>query len=163
MLNNDLRQGFIFGLNSGVITTSGLISGLVQTKVSKIIIMISVISLAISDSVSEGYGLFLSKKAEDVKDFSNGPYYALISLLLTKFFVVMSFLIPMLFTNNIKIYKNLSWVIGWSLLLIIILDINLSILRNESFIYYFIPHIFILFFVIFLSKYIGNLVNHYTK
>ena len=115
MLNDDLRQGFIFGLNSGVITTAGLISGLVQTKVSKIIIMISVISLAISDSVSEGYGLFLSKKAENIKDFSNGPYHALISLLLTKFFVVMSFLIPMFFTNNIKIYKNLSWVIGWSL------------------------------------------------
>ena len=87
-MSNDLRQGFIFGLNSGVITTAGLISGLVQTNVSKIIIMISVISLAISDSVSEGYGLFLSKKAEDIKDFSNGPYYALISLLLTKFFVV---------------------------------------------------------------------------
>ena len=142
-MSNDLRQGFIFGLNSGIITTAGLIAGLVQAKVSRVIIMISVLSLALSDSISEGYGMFLSKKAEDIKDFSNGPYYALISLLLTKFFVVMSFLIPMLFTNNIKIYKNLSWIICWSILLIVILDINLSILRKESFMYFFIPHIFI--------------------
>ena len=70
-MNNDLRQGFIFGLNSGIITTAGLISGLVQAKVSKVIIMISVLSLALSDSISEAYGMFLSKKAEDVKDFSN--------------------------------------------------------------------------------------------
>ena len=162
MLNDDLRQGFIFGLNSGIITTAGLISGLVQAKVSKIIIMISVLSLAISDSVSEGYGMFLSKKAENVKDFSNGPYYSLISLLSTKFIVVLSFLIPMLFTNNISFYKNLSWVIGWGLLLIIILDINLSILRKESFFYFFVPHILILFSVVFVSKYIGNLVNYYS-
>ena len=161
-MNDDLRQGFIFGLNSGIITTAGLISGLVQAKISKIIIMISVLSLAISDSVSEGYGMFLSKKAENVKDFSNGPYYSLISLLSTKFFVVLSFLIPMLFTNNIKLYKNLSWVIIWSLLLIIILDINLSILRKESFFYFFVPHILILFFVVFVSKYFGSLVNYYS-
>jgi hypothetical protein len=162
-MSNDLRQGFIFGLNSGVITTAGLIAGLVQAKVSRVIIMISVLSLALSDSISEGYGMFLSKKAEDIKDFSNGPYYALISLLLTKFFVVMSFLIPMLFTNNIKIYKNLSWIICWSILLIVILDINLSILRKESFMYFFIPHIFILLFVIFVSKNIGKYVEYYTK
>jgi vacuolar iron transporter family protein len=162
-MSNDLRQGFIFGLNSGIITTAGLIAGLVQANVSKIIIIISVISLAISDSVSEGYGMFLSKKAEDIKDFSNGPYYALISLLLTKFFVVMSFLIPMLFTNNIKIYKNLSWIICWSIFLIVILDINLSILRKESFMYFFIPHIVILLFVIFVSKNIGKYVEYYTK
>lgn len=162
-MNDDLRQGFIFGLNSGIITTAGLIAGLVQAKVSKVIIMISLLSLALSDSISEGYGMFLSKKAEDVKDFSNGPYLSLISLLLTKFFVVMSFLIPMIFTNNIKIYKNLSWIICWSIFLIVILDINLSILRQESFMYYFIPHIFILLFVIFVSKNIGKYVKYFTK
>ena len=162
-MNDNLRQGFIFGLNSGIITTAGLISGLVQAKVSKVIIMISVLSLALSDSISEAYGMFLSKKAKDVKDFSNGPYYALISLLLTKFFVVISFLIPLIFTNDIKFYKNLSWVVCWSIFLIVILDINLSILRNESFMYYFIPHIVILLFVIFVSKNIGKYVKYYTK
>jgi len=69
----------------------------------------------------------------------------------------------MLFTNNIKIYKNLSWIICWSILLIVILDINLSILRKESFMYFFIPHIFILLFVIFVSKNIGKYVEYYTK
>ena len=47
MLNKDIIQGLFFGLNSGVITTVGLISGLMQTKITKIILIISVISLAI--------------------------------------------------------------------------------------------------------------------
>ena len=62
-LIDDLRQGCFFGLNSGVITTSGLISGLIQTNINYKILVISVISLAISDSFSESYGLYLSKKA----------------------------------------------------------------------------------------------------
>ena len=63
-LIDDIRQGFFFGLNSGVITTSGLIAGLVQTNIDYKILIVSVISLAISDSFSESYGLYLSKKAE---------------------------------------------------------------------------------------------------
>ena len=42
---DDIRQGLFFGLNSGVITTTGLISGLVQTKISYNLLIISIISL----------------------------------------------------------------------------------------------------------------------
>ena len=69
---DDIRQGLFFGLNAGVITTTGLISGLVQTKISYNLLIISIISLAISDSASEAYGLYLSKKAEDIKDYCCG-------------------------------------------------------------------------------------------
>ena len=82
---DDLRQGFFFGLNSGIITTCGLITGLVQTNINHKILIISVLSLAISDSFSESYGLYLSKKAENIKDLTRGPIYSLIALFLTKF------------------------------------------------------------------------------
>ena len=35
MLNKHIIQGLFFGLNSGVITTVGLISGLMQTKITR--------------------------------------------------------------------------------------------------------------------------------
>ena len=104
-LMNDLRQGFFFGLNSGVLTTSGLISGLIQTNINYKILIISVISLAISDSFSEAYGLFLSKKAEDIKDITKGPLLSMMSLFTTKFVIVMSFLIPLLFSKSLKVFK----------------------------------------------------------
>lgn len=155
-LLDDLRQGFFFGLNSGVITTCGLISGLIQTDINHKILIISVLSLAISDSFSESYGLYLSKKAEDIKDFTSGPLFSLISLFLTKFIIVISFLLPLLFTKSLKIYKNLSWVIGWSVLLLIILDYNLCKMRNENFWKYIIPHLIVLFIVIYSTKFFGK-------
>ena len=164
MLNNELkddfRQGFFFGLNAGVLTTSGLITGLIQTNISYKILIISVLSLAISDSFSESYGLYLSKKAENITDFTKGPLISLISLFCTKFIIVISFLLPLLFTRNLKIFKNLYWVLGWSILLLTILDYNLCKMRNESFLEYFIPHIFVLFMVVYSTKYFGNMLNN---
>ena len=151
-LIDDLRQGCFFGLNSGVITTSGLISGLIQTNINYKILVISVISLAISDSFSESYGLYLSKKAEDIEDNSAGPLISFFSLLTTKFLIVISFLIPLLFTKNLSCYKNLYWVIMWSVLILFILDYNLSIMRDENFFIYFIPHLVVLFTVIYSAK-----------
>lgn len=154
-----LRQGFVFGANSGIITTTGVITGLVQTNISRLFLIVSVISLAISDSISEGYGMYLSKKAQNITDNSNGPLYALISLMVIKFLVVISFLIPLLFTKDLKVYKNMSWVLCWAIFLLIILDYQLSIMRNESILSYIIPHIGVLLFVIFLTKYFGNMID----
>ena len=57
----DLRQGIIFGINSGVITTAGVLAGLVQTSISPLIVIVTIVSLAISDGLAESYGLFISK------------------------------------------------------------------------------------------------------
>ena len=154
-----LRQGFVFGANSGILTTTGVITGLIQTNISRLFLIVSVISLAISDSISEGYGMYLSKKAQNITDNSNGPLFALIGLMVIKFFVVISFLIPLLFTKDLKVFKNMTWVLGWGVFLLFILDYQLCVMRNESFWSYFIPHIGVLLFVIFLTKYFGNLIN----
>ena len=158
-LIDDLRQGFFFGMNSGVITTSGLISGLIQTSITKNILIVSVLSLAISDSFSESYGLYLSKKAEDIKDITKGPLLSSISLFVMKFLIVVSFLIPLLFTTNVKIYKNLFWILGWGILLLLILDYYLSIIRNENFWTFFIPHLVVLFLVVFSTRFFGGLLQ----
>jgi len=156
---DDVKQGIFFGVNSGIITTAGLISGLVQTNISYIFLIVSILSLAISDSISEGYSLYLSKKALNERDDANGPLVAMISLMLVKFVVVISFLIPLIFTKDLRIYKNMIWVGGWSIFLLIILDYQLSVIRNESFFSYFIPHIGVLAFVIILTKYFGNITK----
>jgi len=160
-MNTSLRQGIFFGTNSGILTTVGLITGLVQTNITKIYLIISVISLAIADSISESYGMYISKKAEKINDDSQNPIYALIGLLIMKFVVVTSFLIPLLFSNNLEYFKNLYWIVGWSLLLLFIVDYNISILRKESFTSYFVPHIIILFIVIYLTRFFGRLIAKY--
>ena len=44
MDNSDYRQGIFFGVNSGLITTTGLLAGIAQTTNNPIIIIISKIS-----------------------------------------------------------------------------------------------------------------------
>ena len=158
-MNSSFRQGVFFGANSGVLTTAGLIAGLVQTNITKNYIIVSIISLAIADSMSEAYGMYISKKAENIKDDSKNPLYALVGLLVVKFSIVISFLIPFIFSNDLTYFKNLYWIIGWSLFLISIVDYNISSLREESVISYLIPHIVVLFSVIYLTRYFGKMIE----
>lgn len=160
-MNSSLRQGMFFGANSGIITTVGLITGLVQTKISKNYLIISIISLAIADSISEAYGMYISKKAENTEDDSQNPFFALIGLLIMKFLIVISFLIPFAFSDSLKYYKNLYWIVGWSLFLISLVDYNISELRDESLLGYLIPHTMILFLVIYLTQFFGRLIETY--
>ena len=157
------RQGIFFGLNSGVITTTGLLAGISQTTTNPAFIVISIISLALSDSVSEAFGLFLSKKAEKTKDDGSAPTEASTALFFVKAIVVLSFLLPLLFTKSLKIFKNLLWPIGWSLFLLFILDFFLASIRKENINDYFLPHIVIVLFVVITTKIFGILINKVQK
>lgn len=161
--DKDIRQGFFFGINSGIITTAGLITGLSQSVSNPIYIIISVLSVAISDGLGEAYGIYLSKKARNVNDVSNGPILSFSSLLISKILIVSLFLLPLLFDWNIKYFQNLYWTIIYSSIILLILDYKLSKLRDEKMIEYIVPHFVILFLVILATKYIGIFLSKYIN
>ena len=163
LIPNSLRQGLFFGLNSGVLTTLGVICGLVQADISKYILIISVLSLAIADSTSEAYGLYVSKKAEIVDDHSNNPLLSSISLYVMKFVIVASFLLPLLFTNNLWLYKSMIWPITWGATLLLFLDFNLSTIRKENILNYLVPHVVLVFLIVVSTKYFGRRINKLSK
>ena len=157
--NNDTRQGIFFGINSGVLTTVGVIAGISQTTSNPMLIVVSVLSLAISDCVGEAYGMYLSKKAEKINDNNSGPVVAMISMFFAKFLTVICFLIPLLFAWNIKYYKNLMWPVLYSIIMLTIIDIRLSKLRGEDVKKYFASHALLLFIVVISTKYIGQILS----
>ena len=163
LIPDSLRQGLFFGLNSGVLTTLGVICGLVQADISKYILIISVLSLAIADSTSEAYGLYVSKKAEIVDDHSNNPLLSSISLYVMKFVIVASFLLPLLFTNNLWLYKSMIWPITWGAILLLFLDFNLSTIRKENILNYLVPHVVLVFLIVVSTKYFGRRINKLSK
>ena len=160
-MGNDSRQGVFFGINSGIITTVGLIAGISQTTTNPMFIVISVLSIAISDGIGEAYGIFLSKKAEHTDDNSEGPLLSLISLFLAKFLTVVFFLFPLLFSWNLKYFKNLVWPLIWSLIMLTLIDIKLSKMRKEPIYKFVVPHYILLLVVLVITKYIGILLNKY--
>lgn len=162
IINKDARQGVFFGINSGIITTVGLIAGISQTTTNPLFIVISVLSIAISDGVGEAYGIFLSKKAENTNDNSYGPMISLVSLFLAKFITVVLFLFPLLFYWNLKYYKNLVWPLLWSIFMLTIIDYKLSKMRDEKIHKFLIPHYILLAIVVIITKYIGILLKQYN-
>ena len=158
-----VRQGVFFGLNAGVITTTGVLAGIAQTTTNPLLIIVSVVSLAISDGASEAFSLFISKKAEKTTDKTEEPFNASITLLLTKAIIVLSFLIPLLFTKSLKYFKNLVWPIGWSFFLLFILDLMLSKMRNEPLTDYLIPHIIVVGLVLASTKIFGSFIDKLQK
>ena len=78
LINWWFKTKILFGLNSGVITTAGLITGLIQTEISYKILIISILSLAISDSFSESYGFIYPKKRKILVIFTKGPLLSLV-------------------------------------------------------------------------------------
>jgi VIT1/CCC1 family predicted Fe2+/Mn2+ transporter len=157
--NNDTRQGIFFGINSGVLTTVGVIAGISQTTTNPMIVVVSVLSLAISDCVGESYGMYLSKKAEKVNETNSGPVVAMISMFIAKFLTVICFLIPLLFVWNIKYYKNLMWPVLYAVIMLTIIDIRLSKLRGEDVKKYFATHGLLLFVVVISTKHIGQILS----
>ena len=154
----DLRQGIIFGVNSGVITTAGVIAGLVQTPISPLIVIVTIVSLAISDGIAESYGLFISKKVEEPDDKSQGPVKSLLGLLLTKMAIVLSFLIPLLFSRKLGYFKNMLWPILWGGLILTLLDYYASHLRQEKIMPYLVKHYILLAITLLLNIFFGKMI-----
>ena len=161
-VNSALRQGMFFGINSGVITTTGVIAGLSQATINPYIIIITIISLALSDGFGESYGLYISKKAEKPSDDSNNPLLSLSGLLLMKVSVGLSFLIPFMFSMSTKYFKNLVWPFTWGIFLLTIMDYRLSKLRDEPIYTYLIPHYVIIIFVVLITKFFGQVLSKHS-
>jgi len=159
MISSSLRQGLFFGSNSGVITTTGLLAGVSQSTNNPLVIIISLVSLAISDSISEAYSLYISKKAENPGDSSNGPLISFGGVILTKMSIVLSFMLPFIFSRNLKYYKNLVWPLSWSILLLIVVDYKLIQLRDEKILDYLIPQILLILLVVLSTKFLGNYIS----
>jgi hypothetical protein len=156
-LDDDLRQGLFYGVNSGVLTTMGVLGGLSQVTSSFRVIIIAILSLGLSDGLSEGHSLWFSKKAKNTLDDSNKPLKAGIGLITAKMLVTLSFLIPLLFVKDLTIYKNMSFPIIWSVILLLTIDTQLIKLRTkENVIDYLIPQVVIIILLIGMTLLFNN-------
>ena len=157
MLDRDTRQGLFYGVNSGVLTTMGVLGGLSQVTSSFRVIIVAIVSLGLSDGLSEGHSLWFSKKARDTNDISNNPLKAGMGLIITKILVTLSYLIPLLFVKDLKIYKNMSFPIIWSILLLLLIDTQLIKLREkDNLMNYLVPQVIIIVLLVLMTILFNN-------
>jgi VIT1/CCC1 family predicted Fe2+/Mn2+ transporter len=156
MISDSLRQGLFFGFNSGIITSLGVLAGLSGVVNSPKIIIVALISLAISDGLSEAYSLYFSIKSKRETNDDTKAVNALKGVVLSKIAVTLSFLLPLLFVKDLKIYKNMSFPIIWGTILLLFIDFNLIKDKDEQIQKYLIPQVFIIVFLIIFGKIFEN-------
>lgn len=152
MVSDSLRQGLFFGFNSGIITSLGVLAGLSGVVNSPKIIIVTLISLALSDGLSEAYSLYFSIKSKKDTKNDTKAIKALKGVVLSKVAVTLSFLLPLLFVKDLKMYKNMSFPIIWGAILLLFIDFNLIKDKDEQIQKYLIPQVFIIVFLILFGK-----------
>ena len=156
MISDSLRQGLFFGFNSGIITSLGVLAGLSGVVNSPKIIIVTLMSLALSDGLSEAYSLYFSIKSKKETKDDTKAVNALKGVVLSKIAVTLSFLLPLLFVKDLKMYKNMSFPIIWGAVLLLFIDFNLIKDKDEQIQKYLIPQVGIILLLILFGKIFKN-------
>lgn len=118
-----------FGITSGVMTTIGLLAGMNSATGAKLPIVASIAVIACADSLSDSFGMFMSKLGERGTSKIKAFRFAL-GTLAGKFFFPLTFLLPIMLFDSLSLSV---WVdIAWGLLVLSILTIEQAIVKEES-------------------------------
>lgn len=146
---------FAFGISSGVLTTLGVMVGLMGATSSRLAVIGGILSIAIADSLSDAIGVYSLKKAErgttQKQAIKSGT-----NVFLGKIIFTSSFLMPfLLFSLITAIIVN----IVWGILLIAFLNLLIAIAQEENIPKTIAKNTLIAIGIVILSYLVGLLIN----
>lgn len=154
-MNNSLRSGIGFGVTSAIITTLGLMMGLLTSTESKLAVLGGVITIALADALSDAMGMHISQ--EYSKHTTKNVWLATFSTFGTKLFVGLTFIIAIIFLPlSIAAIVN----VAWGVLLLCIFNYFVARADNENPIRVIFEHLTIMIIVLVITFYLGKLINY---
>lgn len=98
-----------FGITSGILTTVGLLTGINSATSSRLAVISSIAVIAMADSMSDAYGMYMSKISERGNSRKAAMRYAL-GTLAGKFFFPFTFILPVIvFPLSLGVWIDLAW------------------------------------------------------
>jgi len=154
-MKHSLEVGFSFGLTSGIITTLGLLIGLNSSTSSKIVVIGGILTIAIADAFSDALGIHISEESEN-KHTSREIWESTFSTFFCKFFIALSFLIPvLLFELRTAVLISAIW--G----LLLLSGLSFKIAQNQKVKTWRVvaEHLIIAVVVIIAAHYVGHWIS----
>ncbi|HEX08391.1 MAG TPA: hypothetical protein ENG38_01110 [Thermoplasmatales archaeon] len=154
-MKHSLEVGFSFGLTSGIITTLGLLIGLNSSTSSKIVVIGGILTIAIADAFSDALGIHISEESEN-KHTSREIWESTFSTFFCKFFIALSFLIPvLLFELGTAVLISAIW--G----LLLLSGLSFKIAQNQKVKTWRVvaEHLIIAVVVIIAAHYVGHWIS----
>lgn len=150
------KVGFGFGLASAVITTLGLMVGLLTSTGSKLAIIGGILMIAISDSFSDALGIHIAKESEG--NFTKTEVWqATIFTFLFKMIFAASFLIPVIF---LPLYPAIYLSLVWGAIVLIFQSYKLSKDNGSKATMVIFEHLLIATVVVVITFYAGTLISN---
>lgn len=154
-MKRSIRKGLGFGLNSGVITTLGMMVGLHASTRSKLAVIGGIIAIAIADAFSDAVGIHISEEAEH-RHTEREIWEATLSTLASKFFIALTFVVPVL---AFELHLAIAVSIGWGLGLVMIFSYYLAVAQGVRPSRVLLEHVTIVVIVIIITHYVGKWVG----
>jgi VIT1/CCC1 family predicted Fe2+/Mn2+ transporter len=154
-MKHSVRKGFSFGLASGIITTLGLIVGLDSSTHSSVVVITGILIIAITDALSDAMGIHMSEESE-AQHSKKEIWEATVMTFISKFFVALSFLIPVLL---FQLETAIAICIVWGLALIVVFSYFMAKKGNERAYMVIIEHLTIAIIVVVLTYFVGGVIR----
>jgi vacuolar iron transporter family protein len=152
-----IMTGVFFGTGSGVITTLGLIVGLFAGTESLAAVMGGILVIAVSDSMSDAFGIHLSEEARP-DSTSRSVWLATMATFLTKFLMASTFVLPLLL---LPLQQAVIACLIWGAIVLTALSIFIARQQGEPALPVVAEHLGIASLVMILSWLVGMGVNHW--
>lgn len=151
-MRQSVTTGVSFGLTSGVITTLGLIVGLHSGTHLALAVVGGVLTIAIADAMSDALGIHVAEESRGDRS-PRQIWHATIATFLTKFFMALTFLVPLLL---LPLTKAIVASVAWGFLVIFVLSYRLARLQGVAAWKVVGEHLLIAAVVVALSHLVGD-------
>ncbi len=153
-MKHSIKAGVGFGVTSGIITTLGLIMGLASGTQSKAVVIAGIVTVAVADSLSDSLGIHVSEESKNSR--KKHTWTSAISATLSKFSVVMSFLVPLLL---LEFFWAIAVSILWGSVMLGVFSYYMAVENNDTPWKVVGEHLLIAAIVVVITHYAGQLVN----
>lgn len=154
-IKKSLKTGFNFGSTSGIITTLGLMVGLNASTHSKTAVISGILTIAITDALSDAFGMHISEESEG-RHSVHAVWQSTFSTLFSKFIFGIVFLVPFLFFD-------LKWAVPiniiLSLLTLIVINLVLAAQKKTNPWPILAEHIGLAVFIVILTNFFGGWIS----
>ena len=152
-----IKTGMGFGVTSAILTTLGLLLGLLGSTESKLAVISGVVTIAVADALSDAFGMHISLEYGQGQSSKN-VWMATIATFLYKFIFAGIFIIPLALWS-LETAAIVSIIYGLSV--ITVLSYLTAKQNKENIWRVVISHLTITIVVILMSYFIGKLIAHY--
>ena len=143
-----------FGITSGILTTIGVLVGVKSATSGALPVIASIAAIATADSLSDAFGMYMSKLGEQGSSKKDALRYAL-GTLAGKFLFPLTFIIPLLFCSlEVAVFIDIAW--GFTALAL--LSIEQAIASQESSVRHILVNLGLATFIISVSTFVGTIV-----